>query len=151
MTCYFVCAREDMRVCCDDCGAAKHVFRRAAPHHQGTRSRSDEAPRWYREGRSPWGWVRWGTKDYCMACRWTVGSVSERVKRIIAWQLGCDSAMVVDEATLESLGADSLAVVEIVICLEDVFECDIPDDDTRGLHTVKDCIDVALRHSGRPA
>ena len=41
---------------------------------------------------------------------------------------------------LELLGADSLAIVELVLAFEDQFEIDIPDEDTDKIRTVGDAV-----------
>ena len=42
---------------------------------------------------------------------------------------------------VDDLGADSLAVVELVLALEEAFEIDIPDEDTEKLRTFKDAVE----------
>ena len=56
-------------------------------------------------------------------------SIEQRVKSIIAEQLAIkDEAEVKNESSfLDDLGADSLDMVELVMCLEDEFETEIPD------------------------
>lgn len=71
--------------------------------------------------------------------------VEDRVKDIIAEQLGVDKAKVVPEASfVEDLGADSLDTVELVMALEEHFETEIPDEDAQKLLTVKDAIDYVI-------
>ena len=41
---------------------------------------------------------------------------------------------------VSNLGADSLAVVELVLAFEEAFEIDIPDEDTANLETMGDVI-----------
>jgi acyl carrier protein len=75
-------------------------------------------------------------------------SVAWRVSEMLAKQLGLLLPEVTPDATLESLGADDLDVVEIVIDLEDAFGIEIPDDEVEdGLTTVAEVIryvDAAL-------
>jgi acyl carrier protein len=71
-----------------------------------------------------------------------MSNIEERVKRIIAEQLGVEENKVVPEASfIEDLGADSLDNVELVMALEDHFEMEIPDEDAQRILTVKDAID----------
>jgi acyl carrier protein len=71
--------------------------------------------------------------------------VEDRVKAIIAEQLGVDTAKVVPEASfVEDLGADSLDTVELVMALEEDFGTEIPDEDAQKLLTVKDAIDYVV-------
>jgi acyl carrier protein len=51
-----------------------------------------------------------------------------------------------DEVTNESsfvddLGADSLDTVELVMALEEAFECEIPDEEAEKISTVQEAID----------
>ena len=64
-------------------------------------------------------------------------SVDERVKKIIAEQLGVEEDEVTPEASfVEDLGADSLDTVELVMALEEEFEIEIPDEDAEKILTV---------------
>ena len=51
-----------------------------------------------------------------------MASIAERVKQIVAEQLGVDEDQVTNEASfMEDLGADSLDTVELVMALEEEF------------------------------
>lgn len=68
--------------------------------------------------------------------------VKEKVMEILAEELGLE----LDEINMDSnlqddLGADSLAVVEVVMAFEDEFDIKIPEEDTTKLMTVKDIIE----------
>lgn len=52
--------------------------------------------------------------------------VSARIRQIIAEQAMVDPADVRPESTLEGLGLDSLALVEVVFALEESFDITIP-------------------------
>ncbi|MES4786376.1 MAG: acyl carrier protein [Nitrospiraceae bacterium] len=74
-------------------------------------------------------------------------AVEDRVKKIIAEQLGVDEDEVVPEASfVDDLGADSLDTVELVMALEDEFEMEIPDEQAEKITTVKQAIDYATAH-----
>ena len=63
----------------------------------------------------------------------------ERVKEIIAEQLGVDENQVTPEASfIDDLGADSLDTVELVMAFEEEFDIEIPDEDAEKIRTVKD-------------
>jgi acyl carrier protein len=65
--------------------------------------------------------------------------LSERVRTIVAGQLGVETGEVVPQASiLEDLGADSLDVVELVMALEEAFDIEVPDEDVEGIRTVGD-------------
>ena len=71
-----------------------------------------------------------------------MSDINERVKKIIAEQLGVEEAKVIPEASfVEDLGADSLDTVELVMALEEQFDTDIPDEEAQKILTVKDAID----------
>ncbi len=54
-------------------------------------------------------------------------NIEQRVKKIVAEQLGVNEADIkIESAFVEDLGADSLDTVELVMALEDEFECEIP-------------------------
>ena len=58
-----------------------------------------------------------------------MSSVEERVKKIVVEQLGVNEGEVKPGASfVDDLGADSLDTVELVMALEEEFDCEIPDD-----------------------
>ena len=67
--------------------------------------------------------------------------MEDRVKEIIAEQLGVDGDQVTDNASFtDDLGADSLDTVELVMALEEEFDIEIPDEDAEKIVTVGDAI-----------
>jgi acyl carrier protein len=77
-----------------------------------------------------------------------MASVDERVKQIVAEQLGVDEDQVTAEASfMEDLGADSLDTVELVMALEEEFDIEISDEDAEKIQTVQDAIDYISEHS----
>jgi len=73
--------------------------------------------------------------------------IAQKVKEIVAQQLDVDSSEVKEEAQfIEDLGADSLAIVELVLAFEEQFEIDIPDEDTEKIATVGDAIKYISEH-----
>jgi acyl carrier protein len=74
-------------------------------------------------------------------------SVEERVKQIIADELGVDESEVTPNARfIEDLGADSLDVVELVMKLEEEFGIDIPDEDAEKIVSVREAIEYIKEH-----
>jgi len=76
-------------------------------------------------------------------------SIEERVKKIIIEQLGVKPEQVTNDASfVEDLGADSLDTVELVMALEEEFECEIPDEEAEKITTVQQAIDYIKAHLG---
>ena len=70
------------------------------------------------------------------------GNIEQRVKKIVAEQLGVNEADIKNESNfVDDLGADSLDTVELVMALEEEFECEIPDEDAEKITTVQQAID----------
>tara|TARA_R110000868_G_scaffold8205_3_gene42580 strand:- start:169389 stop:169640 length:252 start_codon:yes stop_codon:yes gene_type:complete len=66
----------------------------------------------------------------------------EKVKEIIAEQLGVEQDKVIDEASfIDDLGADSLDTVELVMAFEEEFDIEIPDEEAEKIATVKNAVD----------
>lgn len=75
-------------------------------------------------------------------------TIEERVKRIIAEQLGVSENEVTNEASYEDdLGADSLDAVELVMALEEEFNLEIPDEEAEKLKTVQQSVDYIQAHA----
>jgi acyl carrier protein len=71
-----------------------------------------------------------------------MSSIVDRVKKIVAEQLGVKEEDIQDTASfVEDLGADSLDTVELVMALEEEFETEIPDEDAEAITTVQLAVD----------
>ena len=68
-------------------------------------------------------------------------SVEERVKSIVAEQLGIGADEVNNESSfIDDLGADSLDTVELVMALEEEFDVEISDEQAENISTVQSAI-----------
>ncbi len=75
-------------------------------------------------------------------------SVEDKVKSIIAEQLGVEADEVVPEASFtDDLGADSLDIVELVMAFEEEFGIEIPDEDAEKIVKVQDAVSYIEEHS----
>ena len=71
-----------------------------------------------------------------------MSSVEERVKKIVAEQLGVKEEEVTNQASfVDDLGADSLDTVELVMALDEEFETEIPDEEAEKITSVQLAID----------
>ena len=72
-------------------------------------------------------------------------NIEQRVRKIVAEQLGVNEADIKNESSfVDDLGADSLDTVELVMALEEQFECEIPDDQAERITTVQQAVDYIL-------
>lgn len=76
-----------------------------------------------------------------------MSNVEERVKKIVAEQLGVKEDIANDASFVDDLGADSLDTVELVMALEEEFECEIPDDEAEKITTVQQAIDYVTKNT----
>jgi acyl carrier protein len=100
-----------------------------------------------------------------------MSTIEERVKKIVIEQLGVKEEEVTTTASfVDDLGADSLDTVELVMALEEEFECEIPDEEAersvpsrppsttsrrtsrpdRGRRTLTGLVPVAVQSKGPP-
>lgn len=63
-------------------------------------------------------------------------SVFEKIKGIVAEQLGVEDEEIKEETSFDELNADSLDIVELIMALEEEFDLEIPDEDAEKLTTV---------------
>ncbi len=76
-------------------------------------------------------------------------SIEARVKKIVIEQLGVKEDEVKNDASfVDDLGADSLDTVELVMALEEEFDCEIKDEEAEKITTVQQAIDFVKAHSG---
>ena len=74
-------------------------------------------------------------------------NIEQRVKKIVAEQLGVtESEIKIESSFVDDLGADSLDTVELVMALEEEFECEIPDEEAEKITTVQQAIDYVNAH-----
>ncbi|ACY18127.1 acyl carrier protein [Haliangium ochraceum] len=75
-------------------------------------------------------------------------STEKKVKEIIANQLEVQENDLKPGASFtDDLKADSLAVVELVLALEQEFDIEIPDEETEKIKTVSDAINYIKTHA----
>lgn len=81
-------------------------------------------------------------------------AVFDRVRKIIAEQLGVDEAEIKPETSfVEDLNADSLDLVELIMSLEEEFSkegksIEISDEDAEKIVTVQDAVTYIQEHGG---
>jgi acyl carrier protein len=76
-----------------------------------------------------------------------MSSIEDRVKKVVMKQLSVKEEQVTMGASfVDDLGADSLDQVELVMELENEFNCEIPDEEAERLTTVQLAIDYVKAH-----
>ena len=81
-----------------------------------------------------------------------MGTVFERVKKIIVDQLGVEPEKVTPEASfVDDLNADSLDLVELIMALEEEFSkggqsFEISDEEAEKIVTVRDAVSYIIEH-----
>ena len=71
-----------------------------------------------------------------------MSDIEQRVKKIVTEQLGAKEEDVKNASSfVDDLGADSLDTVELVMALEEEFDCEIPDGEAEKITTVQLAID----------
>ncbi|WP_428087100.1 acyl carrier protein [Candidatus Thioglobus sp.] len=68
-------------------------------------------------------------------------SIEQRVKKVVSEQLDVSGDIDNNASFIDDLGADSLDTVELVMSLEEEFDCEIPDDQAENITTVQQAID----------
>ena len=67
--------------------------------------------------------------------------LEKKVKKIVSEQLGVEESAITRESKfIDDLGADSLDTVELVMSLEDEFNCEIPDEEAEKIVSVDDAL-----------
>ena len=66
-----------------------------------------------------------------------MSDIEDRVKKIVVEHLGVEESKIQsDSKFVDDLGADSLDTVELVMALEEEFDCEIPDEEAEKITTV---------------
>lgn len=74
-------------------------------------------------------------------------SIEDKVKDVIRDQLDVKGDMDNSASFIDDLGADSLDTVELVMSLEEEFDCEIPDDEAEKITTVQEAIDYVTKNT----
>lgn len=75
--------------------------------------------------------------------------VESQIIEIICEQLDVEASEVdASKSFMDDLGADSLAIVELVLALEEKFDVKIPDDEVDGLQTVGHAVSYITQRLG---
>ncbi|MGL4483852.1 MAG: acyl carrier protein [Anaerovoracaceae bacterium] len=70
-----------------------------------------------------------------------MSTVFEKVQEILVDQLGVEAGDVSMESNIqEDLGADSIAVMEVVVEIEGEFDIEVPEDELLQIKTVGDIV-----------
>jgi len=76
-----------------------------------------------------------------------MSDIKAQVSEIICEQLDVKPEDIADNKSFtDDLGADSLAIVELVLALEEKFDVKIPDDDVDKIKTVGDAISYITKN-----
>jgi len=80
-----------------------------------------------------------------------MSDVSEKLKKLIAEELGREESEVTPEASfINDLGADSLEMAEMMMKLEEAFGITINEEDSQSLKTVGDVTEYIEKALGLP-
>ena len=81
-----------------------------------------------------------------------MSTIEDRVRKIVVEQLGVKEDELNNNASfVDDLGADSLDTVELVMALEEEFDCEIKDEEAEKITTVQQAIDFIKQRSGTEA
>ena len=87
------------------------------------------------------------THNFEQESKTDMSNIEERVKKIVAEQLGVKLEEVSNDASfVEDLGADSLDTVELVMALEEEFETEIPDEEAEKITNVQEAINYVTNN-----
>jgi acyl carrier protein len=75
--------------------------------------------------------------------------LTQRILRIIAETQRKDPAQVTIDSSFEELGIDSMDGVNIVFALENEFNINVPDEEVKNIHSVRDMVDGTIRLIGQ--
>jgi acyl carrier protein len=82
-----------------------------------------------------------------MVVRAEIAALEERIRTVVARQLGVERAEVLPDASLQDdLGADSLELVELLMALEDEFDIEVPEEIAETITTIADVERYIIEH-----
>ena len=73
--------------------------------------------------------------------------IAQKVTEIICEQLSVEEPEVTRDASfVETLNADSLDIVELIMAFEEAFDIEIPDEEAEKIRSVGDAVDYVTAH-----
>jgi acyl carrier protein len=76
-----------------------------------------------------------------------VETVPDEIRRVIQKRLDVSEERVtLDASFLKDLGADSLALVDLTLAVEEAFDIEITDEEADKIRTVREAVDTIERH-----
>jgi acyl carrier protein len=76
-----------------------------------------------------------------------VTGVPYEIRRLIQKRLDvAEERVTLDASFLNDLGADSLALVDLTLAIEETFDIEFPDDEADKIRTVRDAVNAIDRH-----
>lgn len=77
-----------------------------------------------------------------------MSNIEDRVRKVVVEQLGVkEEEVTLDASFVDDLGADSLDTVELVMALEEEFDCDIPDEEAEKISTLRMAVEYINAHN----
>ncbi|GFN23970.1 acyl carrier protein [Moorellaceae bacterium AZ2] len=74
-------------------------------------------------------------------------NIFNKVRSIVAEQLGVEEEEISMDTSFEDLNADSLDIVELIMALEEEFDIEIPDEDAEKLTTIRAAVEYIKEHT----
>ena len=68
-------------------------------------------------------------------------SIEDRVRKVVCEQLDVNGDIDNNASFIDDLGADSLDTVELVMSLEEEFDCEIADEEAENITNIQQAID----------
>ena len=68
-------------------------------------------------------------------------SIEDRVRKVVSEQLDVSGDIHNNASFIDDLGADSLDTVELVMSLEEEFDCEIADEEAENITNIQQAID----------
>ena len=73
--------------------------------------------------------------------------IAQKVSEIICEQLSVEESEVTRDASfVETLNADSLDIVELIMAFEEAFDIEIPDEEAEKIRSVGNAVDYVTAH-----
>ncbi len=76
-----------------------------------------------------------------------IEDVPEEIRRVIEKRLDvAGDRVTLDASFLKDLGADSLALVDLTLAIEEAFDIEIPDEEANQIRTVREAVAIIEKH-----
>ena len=74
----------------------------------------------------------------------TIEQITSEIVELVSNQLGVNNAINLDDRLAGDLGADSIDIIELIMCVERMYDVKLPEHETGEIQTVRNIVNYVF-------